>query len=127
MADDACFTRLRVAGIPASATIADVAKLTPKADHITIRTATDSLSAEDGGKAAVVSFNSKDDCIETFQNSESAKIQGVPVCIFFERKKGDGAGKKRKQTANGNTKNQVVGFGAKGKGRGPRNKKETTE
>lgn len=60
--------------------------------------------------------------METFQMHESAEMKGKPVCVFFERKKGDGGGKKRKQTENGGTANRVVGFGAKGKGRGLKRK-----
>lgn len=119
VADDACFTKLRVTGIPSSGTILDVAKLAPKADHITIRPATDSIADEAGSKVAIVSFTSKDDCVETFEKNGSANIKGKPVCVFFERKKGDGGRGKRKRVAeNGGTVNRVVGFGAKGKGRG---------
>lgn len=125
MADEACFTKLRVAGIPSSGSILDVAKLAPKASNITIRTATDSLSADDNGKVAVVSFDNKDECIETFKQHESSKIKGHQVCVFFERKKG-GKPKKRPKGATSSatdktgSENRVVGFGAKGKGRGVR-------
>lgn len=82
-AGDACFTRLRVTGIPESGTIADVAKWTPRATSITIRPATDTQSE----KVAVVSFSGEQECKETFIGTEAAEIQGKRVCVFFERKR----------------------------------------
>jgi hypothetical protein len=123
---DACFTKLRISGIPATGTIADVAKLTPKASTITIRPATDALSEADA-KVAAVSFTNQEDCVSTFKAAKSAEIQGKAVCVSLGRKIDGNATRKVKHQVPAGRKNPVQGFGAKGKGRGMKRKKSASE
>ena len=92
-----------------------------------MRTASDRVTDAPDEKVAVVSFSSVEDCKQTFVATSSASIRGKAVCLFFDRKKGDkGKGARRSREGTSGV-TRVVGFGAKGRGRGSKKKNEKKE